>query len=533
MKRVMPAWRSSGSVLQTRTMKSARGPLVMKVLEPLMTYSSPSRIAVVRMPATSEPTPGSVIPRLPIFSPLRPGSRYLRFCSSLPSRSDRGQDHVALHGEAHVGAAGAGVAHALGADQRVEVVAALAAVLLREAEAEEAELAGALHRRGRPVGVLPLVAVRPQLLADPGLHRLAQVFVLLAEDEVLAPGLVVGLDDVGAVGRRGRHCLSPRSFLRDGNRPKAEWTVALLTFNMGAPRSAIYSGRMRVRVSIGLVLALLAPALLATAAEAKPSCDGKTATIVGGEGNNHLVGSKRPDVIYAGGGDDTIKGEGGNDTICAGDGDDRVSAGSGSDRIFGEGGVDNIDGDSGNEFIAGGAGNDYLDENYGDGTVLGGPGNDALIGYIGIDTLKGGAGEDSLAGGIGFDTLSAAPATTRSNPKRATTASTAGPVAIPPLCERTGRGDRRPQRSQVAGLRRPGQPDLDREPARLPVRRQAPRRLRAKPSRRRPRQGQAGRPRRQRHACAVSRTPHFPFRLSCRRWLTSWSSTRSPTVSPR
>ncbi len=83
---VIPAWRSSGSVLATRTMKSARGPLVMKVLEPLITYSSPSRIAVVRMPATSEPAPGSVIPRQPIFSPFRPGSRYLRFCSSVPSR---------------------------------------------------------------------------------------------------------------------------------------------------------------------------------------------------------------------------------------------------------------------------------------------------------------------------------------------------------------------------------------------------------------------------------------------------------------
>ena len=121
---------------------------------------------------------------------------------------DRGQDHVGLDREAHVGAAGAGVAHALGADQRVEVVAALAAVLLREAEAEEAELARPLHRRGRPVGVLPLVAVRPQLLLHPRLHRLAQVFVLLAEDEVLAPGCMVGLDDAGAVGR-GRHwCLS-------------------------------------------------------------------------------------------------------------------------------------------------------------------------------------------------------------------------------------------------------------------------------------------------------------------------------------
>ena len=50
-------------------MKSARAPLVMNIFEPLTTNSSPSRIAVVRMPATSEPAPGSVIPRQPIVSP--------------------------------------------------------------------------------------------------------------------------------------------------------------------------------------------------------------------------------------------------------------------------------------------------------------------------------------------------------------------------------------------------------------------------------------------------------------------------------
>ena len=71
----MPSWRASGSVFATRTMKSARAPLVMKVFEPEITYSSPSRIAFVRMPATSEPAPGSVIPRQPIFSPRIPGTR--------------------------------------------------------------------------------------------------------------------------------------------------------------------------------------------------------------------------------------------------------------------------------------------------------------------------------------------------------------------------------------------------------------------------------------------------------------------------
>ena len=56
-------------------MKSARTPLVMKVFDPLMTHSSPSRTARVRIPATSEPAPGSVMPSEEIFSPLIAGTR--------------------------------------------------------------------------------------------------------------------------------------------------------------------------------------------------------------------------------------------------------------------------------------------------------------------------------------------------------------------------------------------------------------------------------------------------------------------------
>ena len=202
--------RVSGRSCVTRTMKSARGPLVMKVLEPLITYSSPSRIAVVRMPATSEPAPGSVMPRQPIFSPLIRDQVALLLLLGA-EQVDRGQDHVGLDREAHVEAARARVAHALGADQRVVVVAALAAVLLREAEAEEAELAGAVQHLVRPEGLLPLVAVGVELLLHPGLHRLAQVLVLLREDQVLALGRVVGLDHLALAvrGRGARHLRSP------------------------------------------------------------------------------------------------------------------------------------------------------------------------------------------------------------------------------------------------------------------------------------------------------------------------------------
>ena len=47
----------------------------MYVLAPLITHSSPSRTARVRMPETSLPASGSVIPRQEIFSPLIAGTR--------------------------------------------------------------------------------------------------------------------------------------------------------------------------------------------------------------------------------------------------------------------------------------------------------------------------------------------------------------------------------------------------------------------------------------------------------------------------
>src|SRR5581483_3981706 len=46
---------------------------------------SPSRLAVVRMPATSEPASGSVIAKQPIFSPETSGGMNFFFCSSLPN----------------------------------------------------------------------------------------------------------------------------------------------------------------------------------------------------------------------------------------------------------------------------------------------------------------------------------------------------------------------------------------------------------------------------------------------------------------
>ena len=58
---------------------------VMNVFEPLRTYSSPSRTAVVWMPATSEPAPGSVRPKQQRIGASSSGPSHCCFCSSVPA----------------------------------------------------------------------------------------------------------------------------------------------------------------------------------------------------------------------------------------------------------------------------------------------------------------------------------------------------------------------------------------------------------------------------------------------------------------
>ena len=65
--------------------KLAFTPLVIKILLPLSTHPSPSRLAVVRMPATSEPAPGSVMPTAVIVLPAITSGKYLAFCAAVPA----------------------------------------------------------------------------------------------------------------------------------------------------------------------------------------------------------------------------------------------------------------------------------------------------------------------------------------------------------------------------------------------------------------------------------------------------------------
>ncbi len=107
--------------------------------------------------------------------------------------------------------------------------------------------------------------------------------------------------------------------------------------------------------------------------------------LLGGEGNDVLIGYFTNDVLNGAGGNDTLYGYDGNDVLDGGDGDDYLSAGVGDDTA------------------TGGLGNDKLYAGAGNDTLLGGDGNDLLLGESGNDILVGGAGNDTLTGGAGSD----------------------------------------------------------------------------------------------------------------------------------
>jgi Ca2+-binding RTX toxin-like protein len=101
------------------------------------------------------------------------------------------------------------------------------------------------------------------------------------------------------------------------------------------------------------------------------------ATILGGDGDDHLSGTRADDSIDGGAGNDSLFGWQGNDSIT---GDD---------------GSDTIDGCDGNDTLRGGIGNDSMSGFIGDDSLFGDDGNDTLFGAAGNDTVDGGAGTDN------------------------------------------------------------------------------------------------------------------------------------------
>jgi len=126
--------------------------------------------------------------------------------------------------------------------------------------------------------------------------------------------------------------------------------------------------------------------------------------LIGGAGNDVLIGDGGVNVLTGGAGNDLLSGAGGSDTLIGGAGDDLLDGGSGADTASYAGltaGV-SVDLTLAGAQNTGGAGFDTLVsiEN-----VTGGNGADVLIGDAGTNVLNGGVGNDSLSGGGGVDYL--------------------------------------------------------------------------------------------------------------------------------
>lgn len=147
---------------------------------------------------------------------------------------------------------------------------------------------------------------------------------------------------------------------------------------------------------LGTLLAILALALTAPAAEAAPSCAEGPQTV-----GSEIVGTACADTIRAPRNITAVRGEGGDDVIYGQRGNDSLFGGEGNDRLYG--GV-------------------------GDDTLRGGPGADRLSGGFGADSLDGEAGDDLDRGdatvdrigdsGGGTDTLSFATGATPGFPNQ-------------------------------------------------------------------------------------------------------------------
>ncbi|MFB9681678.1 calcium-binding protein [Streptosporangium vulgare] len=120
---------------------------------------------------------------------------------------------------------------------------------------------------------------------------------------------------------------------------------------------------------------------------------GPKVTVLGGDGDDDLSGSKSTDELSGGAGEDTVRGNDGNDKLSGDAGDDDVRGGAGADVVTGG---------TGDDDLSGGAGADELN---------GGGGADELRGDADADELNGGGGADELDGGAGTDVCNGGPGT--------------------------------------------------------------------------------------------------------------------------
>jgi Ca2+-binding RTX toxin-like protein len=118
--------------------------------------------------------------------------------------------------------------------------------------------------------------------------------------------------------------------------------------------------------------------------------------LLDGRGGNDSLWIRRQDAVHAA----TILGGTGNDFIVGAEGGEDIDGGAGHDALYAMGGAFNR--------LRGGDGNDLLGSGGGSDRLVGGAGNDTLRGFVldffpGGDELLGGDGDDMI---IGADALS-------------------------------------------------------------------------------------------------------------------------------
>jgi len=155
-----------------------------------------------------------------------------------------------------------------------------------------------------------------------------------------------------------------------GDSGNAEWTNPHLHFELYDPEDVI----VNTYDALGIA-----------EARGHPTCGGKKATHLDGDGDGVVTGTPGDDVIIGSRGSDRIKAGRGDDLICGLGGRDVIKAGPGDDVIYGNGAADTIYAGTGADRIFPGRGGD---------TAYGGKGNDKFYADAGPETFDGGDGND-------------------------------------------------------------------------------------------------------------------------------------------
>jgi len=111
------------------------------------------------------------------------------------------------------------------------------------------------------------------------------------------------------------------------------------------------------------------------------------------------------DIVTGGNGNDAFDGGAGNDTLKGGAGDDALTGGDGADLLEGGSGNDVLLGGLGNDTLKAGSGNDRIEAGEGDDMIDAGSGDDIVLAGAGNDVVDAGSGDDRIEGGAGNDTL--------------------------------------------------------------------------------------------------------------------------------